>query len=205
MAVPAARAAVMATPGAAMSGLAAPSPIRGPRLENVAIASFLSTAATVSASSAEPGETTFFATKPELPAATTNRVPVDRLSSLSAWLRGSVPSVGSPPRLMLTILAPEWAAQSMPAMIASSGHCPWSSQTLPTSSLAPGATPLRRPLDAAPLPRTVEATWVPCPWPSLAPLGLPVKSTCPAMLADTSGWVASIPVSSTATFTPVPS
>ncbi len=188
-----------------MSGLAAPSPRRGPRLENCAIASFLSTAATVRASSAEPGEETFWAMKPELPAATTNNVPVVRLSSLSAWLIGSVPSVASPPRLMLTTLAPEWAAQSMPAMTASSGHSPLSLQTLPTSSLAPGATPLRSPLDAAPLPRTVDATWVPCPCPSLAPWGLPVKSACPAMLAETSGWVASIPVSSTATVTPVPS
>lgn len=188
-----------------MSGLAAPSPIRGPRLEKLAMSPFLSTAATVRASSAEPGETTFLAMRPELLTATTNRVPVARLSSLSAWLIGSVPSVGSPPRLMLTTLAPEWAAQSMAAMIPSSGHCPLSSQTLPTSSLAPGATPLRSPLDAAPLPRTVAATWVPCPCPSLAPVGLPVKSTCSAMLPDTSGWVASIPVSSTATLTPVPS
>lgn len=105
-----------------MSGLAAPSPTLGPRLEKSAIWSCLSTAATVSASSAEPGLPTVPLLGPELPAATTKSVPVSRLSSLSAWLSGSVPSVGSPPRLRLTTLAPEWAAHSMPAMIASSEH-----------------------------------------------------------------------------------
>lgn len=38
---------------------------------------------------------------------------------------------------------------------------PLSPRTLPISSFAPGATPLREPCEAAPVPATVEATWVP--------------------------------------------
>jgi hypothetical protein len=52
-----------------------------------------------------------------LPAATTNNAPVAALSSFTASLIGSAPSVAEPPRLMLTTLAPERAAHSMPAMM----------------------------------------------------------------------------------------
>ncbi len=178
MAVPAARAATVPTPGAAMSGLKAPSPNRGPRLEKEAISSSRSTAGTVSASSAAPGNPTVPLPGPLLPAATTKRVPVVRLIWLSAWLDTSVPSVAPPPRLMLTTLAPERPAHSMPAMMSDVHPEPSSSSTLPTRSLAPGATPLRSSSDAAPLPRTVAATWVPCPCPSRARGAAPVKSTC---------------------------
>ena len=116
MAVPAARAATMSTPGAVMSGFTARSPTRGPRLENGANASSRSTAPTVSALVALPGEPTVLAPfSPELPADTTNSVPVSSVSAFTAWLSGSVPSVGSPPRLMLTTSAPDRAAHSIPA------------------------------------------------------------------------------------------
>ncbi|MDQ0596213.1 hypothetical protein QF037_000558 [Streptomyces canus] len=44
-------------------------------------------------------------------------------------------------------------------MISLSGHSPLSSQTLPMSSLAPGATPAYVPWEAAPVPAMVEAVW----------------------------------------------
>ncbi len=116
MVVPAARAATMPTPGAVISGLRPLSPRRGPRLENSARLSARSTAPTVSAAAAAPGAPTVRAA-PELPAATTKSAPVSAVRSFTAWLIGSVPSVGSPPRLMLTTFAPEWAAHSMPAMM----------------------------------------------------------------------------------------
>src|SRR5216683_4272162 len=47
---------VMPTPGAVMSGLSASSPSRGPLLEKEAMLSLLSTAPTVSAESASPGD-----------------------------------------------------------------------------------------------------------------------------------------------------
>jgi hypothetical protein len=66
---------MMPAPGAVISGLTAPSPRRGPRLENDVIWSCLSTAPTVSAASAVPGEATVEAAGPALPAATTNSTP----------------------------------------------------------------------------------------------------------------------------------
>ena len=101
-----------------------------------------------------------------MPAAITNSAPEDALSALTAWLIGSVPSVASPPRLMLITLAPEAAAHSMPSMICESLPEPSSDSTLPMISWAPGATPLCLPPAAAPEPAMVEATWVPWPWPS---------------------------------------
>ncbi|CAM5687878.1 hypothetical protein SCANM63S_06630 [Streptomyces canarius] len=69
---------------------------------------------------------------------------------------------------------------------------------------ARGATPRRVPPDAAPLPPTIEATCVPCPkWSSV--LALSEKSTASVMRPARSGWLASTPVSSTATLTPWPS
>ena len=67
-------AATMSTPGAVMSGLSAASPTRGPRLEKSARLSDLSTAPTVSAASALPGEPTV-SSAPSLPAETTNSAP----------------------------------------------------------------------------------------------------------------------------------
>ena len=116
MIVPAARAAMMSTPGAVISGLRPASPSRGPRLEKSARPSLRSTAPTVSADAAAPGVPTV-SSWPSLPAATTNSVPVCAVMSLTAWLSGSVPSVASPPRLMLTTFAPSAAAHSIPAMI----------------------------------------------------------------------------------------
>lgn len=140
------RAARMSTPGAVRSGLTALSPTRGPRLENSASWSTPLpgpfTAPTVSAASAAPGAPMLYASGPELPAAMTNSAPVSSLSRLTAWLSGSVPSVGSPPRLMLTIFAC-WsrAAHSMPARIQESWPLPSLFRTLPMCSEAPGATP----------------------------------------------------------------
>ncbi len=95
---------MMFTPGAVISGLIAKSSLRrGPRLENEAILSAESTAPTVSAEVAAPGAAMVYRPGPELPAATTNSVPYWAVSSLAAWLSGSVPSVGLwLPRLMLT-------------------------------------------------------------------------------------------------------
>src|SRR5690606_40510755 len=115
------------------------------------------------------GELTVYELGPELPAAITYRVPYWAVSSLTAWLSGSVPSVAPPPRLMFTTRAPETAAHSIPSRMALFGQLPPSLQTLPISRSAPGATPGRSPFDAAPVPAMVAATWVPCPWPSTTP------------------------------------
>ena len=78
-----------------------------------------------------------------------------------------------------------------------------SSQTLPSSSVASGATPRYLPPEAAPLPAMVEATWV--PWPTVSPASASsVKLRASATWPARSGWVASTPVSSTATVTPAP-
>ena len=91
----------------------------------------------------------------------------------------------------------------MPVMMSESWHSVVA-QTLPTSSFAPGATPRYLPPDAAPLPTMVDATWV--PWPTASPGSLPpVKSRTSVRCPAKSGWLASIPVSSTPTVTPVPS
>ncbi|KMS89610.1 hypothetical protein ACZ91_19535 [Streptomyces regensis] len=50
---------------------------------------------------------------------------------------------------------------SMPAMICDIAPEPELSSTLPTSRSASGATPRSLPPDAAPVPATVEAVWVP--------------------------------------------
>ena len=112
---------------------------------------------------AAPGVSTVWPPGPELPAATTNRVRYWLVSRVTAWLIGSVPSVGQPPRLMFTTLARCLAAHSIPAMIPDSLPKPESSSTLPLSRLALKATPLRWPDERAPVPATIEATWV--PWP----------------------------------------
>ena len=166
----------------------------------------MSTAATVNAASAAPGEVTVLAPGPLFPAATTNSAPVAVDRSLTAWLKGSVPSVGaSVPRLIETIRArSDVVAHSIPSMIEDSEPEPPSPRTLPMTRPAPGATPLYFPAAAAPEPAMVEATWVPCPWPSLT------VSPATKLLAATtfpvrSAWVSSKPVSRTATFTPLPS
>lgn len=106
----------MPTPGAVMSGLTAESPLRGPRLENPASRPRPSTAPTASAASALAGEPTVAAAGPSLPAATTNSVPVRRLSVFTACSIGSRPRSSVPPRLMLTTFARTvLAAQSIPA------------------------------------------------------------------------------------------
>ena len=92
----------------------------------------------------------------------TNRAPVSALSVFTAWLIGSLPSVGPAPRLMLIdlgVLVP--AAHSMPARIQESWPLPSSARTLPMCRAAPGATPFSLPPEAAPVPAMVDATWVP--------------------------------------------
>jgi hypothetical protein len=159
----------MSTPGAVISGLIAKSPSRGPRPENAASVSDLSTAPTVRASAAAPGAATVWSLGPLFPAATTNKVPYVRLRLFTAWLIGSLPSLGPLPRLILTTSAPSsLAAHSIPAMIHEVEPEPESPRTLPLSKLAPGATPFLRPPDAAPEPAIVSATWVPWPWRSVA-------------------------------------
>src|SRR5690606_26360209 len=142
--VPSARAATMSTPGAAMSGLSPMSQWRGPRLENHAIPSCLSVAATARAESAAAGAVTVRG-RPLLPAATTNRAPVLAVSWSTARLSGSVPSLGPAPRLIDTMSASiVTAAHSMPAMIDEYGQ-PAAPHTRPLTSVAPGATPRYRP------------------------------------------------------------
>ncbi len=133
------------------------------------------------------------------------RAPVSALSRLTAWLSGSVPSLGwLEPRLMLmTVASASWAAHSMPARIQDSCPLPLSLSTLPMASWAPGATPFSRPSEAAPVPATVDATWVPCPARSV--ISSPGTNTADAPIWPArSGWVGSTPVSRTATRTPAP-
>ena len=56
-----------------------------------------------------------------------------------------------------------------------------------------------------PMPATVVATCVPCPWWSTAPVVAGVKFFASRICPARSGWVGSTPVSRTATFIPVPS
>lgn len=202
-ATPAAAAAVIDTPGAVMSGLTALSPVRGPTLEKSAIRSSSSTAPTVRAASALPGEATVPRSGPLLPAAIANSTPFSAETLLTWASSGSIPGVSRPPRLMLMTSAPWATAQSTPAMMPESSPTPRSSSTFALISRAPGATPLNR-ASLAPVPAAVEATCVPCPsrsWASGEPLKLRSAATRPAR----SGWVASMPVSTTAIFTPLPS
>ena len=106
--------------------------------------------------------------------------------------------MSGPPRLMLTTVAPCSAAHCMPARIHDSAQ-PNSTHTLPSSSCAPGATPVYRPLEAAPVPAMVEATWVPWPTRSRSSSSPSVKLRRRGTWPARSGWVASMPVSSTAT------
>jgi len=123
---------------------------------------------------------------------------------VTAWLIGSVPSVGQPPRLMLATRACCLAAHSIPAMMPDSLPKPKSSSTLPLSRLAPKATPLRWPPALAPVPATIEATWVPCPRWSVVESASEKLAEATTLPPRRSGWVASMPVSSTATLTPLP-
>ncbi|MGY3680215.1 hypothetical protein ACVWXU_003838 [Streptomyces sp. TE33382] len=203
MAEPGAAAAVMSTPGAVTSGLMAPSPMRGPRLEKSASTSLSSTAPTVSAASALPGEPTVPAPSPSLPAAMANRTPLSADSLSTAASSGSISGVSLPPRLRLTMSAPCATAHSMPARMPESSPKPSSSSTLPSSSLASGATPLNLPPDRAPVPAAIEETCVPCPTRSLVS-GEAVKFFDARIWSLRSGCVASTPVSRTAIFTPLP-
>lgn len=151
-----------------------------------------------------PGVPTVCSRGPELPDATTKRAPVDADSSSTVSLSTSEGPVAVPPSDMETIFAPERAAHSMPAMIQDDWPRPALFSTLPTSSSAPGATPLRLPWEAAPEPAIVDATWVPCPWPSCT-ASSGTKLVDSAILPARSGCPASTPVSRTATLTPLPS
>ena len=93
----------------------------------------------------------------------------------------------------------------MPSMIQDSRPEPKSFSTLPFMSLAPGATPLRRPLEPAPVPATVPATCVPCPCTSFGEAASLKFISATTFPPARSGWVLSMPVSSTATSMPVPS
>lgn len=195
----------MSTPGAERSGLRALSPWRGPWLVKYAALSAESTAPTVSAESAAPGEP-IEEGAPVLPAAMTKRAPVSLESVSTATAIGSVPSLAScEPRLIDTTLAPtSLAAHSMPAMICDSLPDPASLSTLPTERAAPGATPFSlSPSDPAPLPPTVEVTWV--PWPLRSATSSPgMKLLVASTRSLRPGWEVSTPVSRTATFTPLP-
>ena len=157
--VPAARAAPMLTPGAAMSGFTARSPTRGPRLEKLASWSFRSTAATVSALSAVPGVPRLDADGPSLPDEITNSLPVSLVSSLTVCSTGSTPGVSGEPRLMLMTRAGVLrAAHSMPAITHDHWPVPSSPRTLPTTTLASLATPLYFPAEADPRPAMIDDT-----------------------------------------------
>ncbi len=160
-ATPAAAAAVIDTPGAVMSGLTALSPVRGPTLEKSAIRSSSSTAPTVRAASALPGDATVPRSGPLLPAAIANSTPFSAETLLTWASNGSIPGVSRPPRLMLMTSAPWATAQSTPAMMLESSPTPRSSSTFALISRAPGATPLNRasfaPVPAAGRPRACRA------------------------------------------------
>ena len=68
----------------------------GPRLEKVAVASSRSTAPTVSAAGAQPGDETVLLLGPVLPAAMTNRLLLVVESCCAADASGSVQSPGAP-------------------------------------------------------------------------------------------------------------
>src|SRR3989339_501299 len=92
------RAAQMLTPGAATSGFRVKELV-GPREEKGATTRFLSTAATVMALRAAPGDSMVWAPEPALPADTTAVTPArDALST--ARLMGSS-ALPAPPRLKL--------------------------------------------------------------------------------------------------------
>ncbi len=170
--------------------------------EKSASLSWSSTAPTVSAESALPGEP--IDCGPSLPAAMANRMPFSADSLSTAASSGSVSGVSMPPRLMLTMSAPCAAAHSMPARMPESSPKPASSRTLPLRIFAPGATPLYVPLDWAPVPAAMDATCV--PWPTTSPVvGADVKFLAAVTWPLRSGWVASTPVSRTAILTPLPS
>ncbi|RPK83889.1 hypothetical protein EES45_05505 [Streptomyces sp. ADI97-07] len=155
----AAFAAMMPTPGAVMSGFSEPSAV-GPVLENSAIRSLRSTAPTVSAEAALPGEPIVEAPGPSLPAAITKSMPLLADMRSTAASSGSFSAVSSPPRERLATRAPLSAAHCIPAMMPESSPVPSSFRTLTSMIFAPGATPLCLP-DFTPEPATVDATWVP--------------------------------------------
>ncbi len=194
----------MSTPGAVTSGLRAPS-MPGPRLEKSASTSLSSTAPTVRAAAALPGEPMVCSPKsPSLPAAMANRTPFSSESLFTPASSASIAGVSPPPRLMLMTSAPSAAAHSMPARISESLPNPPSSRTLPLRIFAPGATPLYLPPDFLPVPAAMEATCV--PWPTLSVVsGEVVKFLAPTTWPLRSSWVASTPVSRTAIVTPLPS
>ncbi len=87
-----------------------------------------------------------------------------------------------------------------------------SSSALAMVSWAPGATPLYLPFEAAPLPATMDATWVPWPTRSVTSSGLPppglpsgTKLRAAAIRPCRSGCAVSTPESMMPTFAPVPS
>ncbi|MBB5786473.1 hypothetical protein HD601_001048 [Jiangella mangrovi] len=201
---PPARAAEMPTPGAVMSGFGSLLSNTGPRLEKSASRSSRSTAPTVSADGASAG-LPMQASHSLLPAAMTKSVPCSALMrSTAAVNSGPSKWPGPRPRLMLTMSAPWAAAHSMPAIAHDTEPPPSEPSTLPLSSRAPGATPRRSPSEAAPVPATVDATWVPWPLWSVAS-GSSVKLAAASTRPARSGWVSSMPVSRTATTVPVPS
>src|SRR5690606_21784472 len=75
--------------------------------------------------------------------------------------------------------------------------------TLPLSSSAPYAIPRYCPSEAAPVPAMVAATWVPCPASSVV-VGSSVKLASCTTTPARSGWVVSMPESSTAMVMPSP-
>jgi hypothetical protein len=83
---------------------------------------------------------------------------------------------------------------------------PSSVRTLPIRSSTPGATAYRIPLVEWAAPPTIPAQWVPWPFPSwMDPPGTKLLVFRPASnLPAKSGWSRSIPVSRTATVTPLP-
>ena len=159
---------------------------RGPRLENSASRSRRSTAPTVSAASAEPGAPMVVRPRPVVAGARRRKHAGRALSALTARLSGSVPLVGSPPRLMFTTRAPCATAHSMPAMITRTDRR--RGRRAPCRTAASRRTPRRggrrrRRAGAGDRRRDVRAVAV-----AVGAAGLSVKfssaATCPAR----SGW-----------------
>src|SRR5665213_3631956 len=159
------------------------------------------------ASGSSPGLVMVPLNGPELPAATTTAMP-DCQAYSTAWSNGSVAvgPVGMAPRDRLRTSIPYlslWlTAQSTPRMTVEMLVAPLAPATLIDTRSAPGASPVYRPLELAPLPATSPATKVPCPYWSVKGELPPVRSTPPMTRLPKSGRLALMPVSRTATVDP---
>ena len=98
-----------------------------------------------------------------LPAATHTTAPASTALSAAMVTGGLVSPKFIPPRLRLRTFALLSRAHSIPAMMSDILPFPFWSITFTFNKLAPGATPLYFPPEAAPEPAMIPDTRVPCP------------------------------------------